>query len=240
MKIASYQAPLLMGDPKTAIGLIRAQIDICESEDVDILCCPEAILGGLADYAADPDEIAVDVANGDLAALLKPLASKSVTTIIGFTEAANGRLYNSSAVFDRGVIAGVYRKLHPAIRRSVYTAGDKLPVFTLDGFTFGILICNDSNFPELAANLASLGAVAIFIPTNSALPHDRKEVTADARRIDIAIATDNNIWVIRSDVAGRTDSLVAYGSSCIAGPGGNVLKSAKRSCESLIIADIRS
>jgi len=240
MKIAAYQAPLLPGDSMAVIGLIRGRIDRCELEGVNILCCPEAITGGLADYAKDPNAIAINVANGNLAAVLEPLASNSVTTVLGFTEAAANGLYNSAAVFHRGAIAGIYRKMHPAIRRSVYTAGDELPVFTIDGFAFGILICNDSNFPELAADLASRGAAAIFIPTNNALPHDRKEVTADALRVDVGIASDNNVWVVRSDVAGRTDSLVAYGSSCIVAPGGKVLKSAKRGCEDLLIVEVIS
>jgi hypothetical protein len=32
-----------------ALELIRDRIKWCETEGVDILCCPEAVLGGLAD-----------------------------------------------------------------------------------------------------------------------------------------------------------------------------------------------
>jgi hypothetical protein len=70
---------------------------------VGILCCPEGILGGLADYAARPTEFAIDVAGGKLGAVLAPLASDTVTTILGFTESGEaGRLYNAAAVFHRG------------------------------------------------------------------------------------------------------------------------------------------
>jgi predicted amidohydrolase len=67
-----------------------------------------------------------------------------VTTILGFTEVDRGRLYNSAAVCHRGSVAGIYRKRHPAINRSVYDAGEATPVFTVGTFTFGILICRDS------------------------------------------------------------------------------------------------
>lgn len=50
---------------------------------VQVLCCPEGILGGLADYARRPDEIAIDVQNGQLERLLTPIASETVTTILG-------------------------------------------------------------------------------------------------------------------------------------------------------------
>ena len=54
MKVAAYQAPLLVAGSLEAIDLIKERIAWCESEGVSILCCPEAILGGLADYAEDP------------------------------------------------------------------------------------------------------------------------------------------------------------------------------------------
>jgi hypothetical protein len=49
MKVAAYQAPLLATGSLEAIDLIEERVAWCESEGVSILCCPEAILGGLAD-----------------------------------------------------------------------------------------------------------------------------------------------------------------------------------------------
>jgi predicted amidohydrolase len=100
--VAAYQAPFLRSGSMEALSLIRKRIDWCESEGVEILCCPEAILGGLADYAPRPTEIALDVNSGQLAAVLEPLASETVTTILGFTEIEGNRLYNSAAVFHQG------------------------------------------------------------------------------------------------------------------------------------------
>jgi Carbon-nitrogen hydrolase len=164
MKVAAYQAPLLPGGSLAALELIRDRVKWCETAGVAILCCPEAVLGGLADDAACPVDIAIDVESGELEALLAPLASKSVTVIVGFTETVGaGKLYNSAAVFHDGKVVGLYRKRHPAIRRSVYSAGDQSPVFTVGPLSFGIMICNDSNYPELAADLVARGATAIFL-----------------------------------------------------------------------------
>jgi predicted amidohydrolase len=86
-----------------------------------------------------------------------------VATIVGFSETPTaGHLYNAAAVFHRGAVAGVHRKVHPAIRTSVYHPGGPAPVFRIGGLTFGILICNDSNFPELARSMAARGATARF------------------------------------------------------------------------------
>jgi predicted amidohydrolase len=193
----------------------------------------------LADYAPDPREFAIDARGDQLARALAPLASDTVATLVGFTEVTDtGRLYNTAAVFHRRSVIGLYRKLYPAINRSIYDAGDQMPVFRVSGLMFGIVICNDSNYPEPARVMASKGATALFIPTNNGLPPEKADVTAHASRVDIARAIENNICVIRADVAGRTNGMVSYGSSGIVDPHGNVLQSAQQLTEELIVADL--
>lgn len=239
MKVAAYQAPLLSPGSLDALALIRAQLRWCEVQQVDLLCCPEAVLGGLADHAVRPADGALD-ADG-LRRTAVALASPSVTVIVGFSEmAADGRLYNSAAVVRKGAVIGLYRKQHPAIHRSVYAAGHETPVFGVDALTFGILICNDSNSPELAIALAASGATALFVPTNNALPPGKggTDVGAQARAVDIATATANHLWVIRADVAGRAGGLISYGSSAIVDPAGAVVAAAGALRNDLIVAEI--
>ena len=241
MRVAAYQAPLLAAGSMDAIGLIRTRVEWCEALGVSILCCPEAILGGLADYSAHPTRFAIDAGAGRLDSALASLASDTVTTIVGFTELADGdRLYNSAAVFQRGSVVGLYRKLYPAINRSVYEAGCKVPVFQVGGLTFGIVICNDSNSLDLARLMAADGATALFVPTNNGLPPARAcaELITEARNVDIATAVENGMWVIRADVAGRTSELVSYGSSGIVAANGVVMQSARQLSDDLIVAEI--
>jgi predicted amidohydrolase len=243
LKVAAYQAPLLTAGSMDALGLIRKRVKWCEAEGVRILCCPEAILGGLADYAEHPNQFAIAPGAGDgqLDSALASLTSDTVTTIVGFTELTDGgRLYNSAAVFQRGSIVGLYRKLHPAINHSVYEAGREVPIFRVEELTFGIVICNDSNHPELARFMAAQGATALFVPTNNALPLTRAhwDLASEARNVDIATAVENSMWIIRADVAGRTDELVSYGSSGIVDRGGIVLRSGRRLRADLVVADI--
>jgi predicted amidohydrolase len=240
MRVAAYQAPLLAAGSMDALDLIRTRVEWCEAEGVTILCCPEAILGGLADYSAHPEQFAIAADPGRLDSALAPLASDTVTTIVGFTELADGGLYNSAAVFQRGSVVGLYRKLYPAINRSVYAAGHKVPVFQIGDLTLGIVICNDANYFEPARLMAVHGAAALFVPTNNGLPpaRARAELVAQARNVDIARAVENSVWVIRADVAGRTDELVSYGSSGIVDPDGMVVQSARNLSEGLIVAEI--
>lgn len=222
-----------------ALDLIRQRVAWCEEEGIEILCCPEAVLGGLADYAADPGDIAIDVEGGQLDDVLAPLASDRVTSIVGFTEVdAAGRLYNAAAVLHRGVVVGLYRKRHPAIRTSVYQPGDRTPIFWIGGLAFGILICNDSNHPEVAGSMAAQGAAVLFVPTNNGLPLEKADVVEDAQRVDVALAGENGVWVVRADVAGQAGGRVSYGSSAIVAPDGRVLRCAQRLAEDLLVAEI--
>lgn len=241
MKVAAYQAPLLQAGSMDALGLIQRRVKWCEAEGVTVLCCPEAILGGLADYAGDPTQFAIAADAGRLDSVLAPLGSDTVTTIIGFTELADGgQLYNSAAVFHRGSVVGLYRKLYPAINRSVYEAGCNVPVFDVGELTLGIVICNDSNYFEPARLLAARGASALFVPTNNGLPPAKApaEVVAQARSVDIARAVENGMWVTRADVAGRTNELVSCGSSAIVDQEGTVVRSARQFSDDLIVAEI--
>ena len=239
MKVAAYQAPFLPSGSMAAIDLIRARVAWCEAEGVEILCCPEGILGGLADYATPPIDFALNVTNGQLANVLAPLASTTVTTIVGFSEVtASGQLFNSAAVFEKGAVTGVYRKRHPAIRKSIYQPGDQTPVFTVGGLTFGIMICNDSNYPALAIEIAAKGATVLFVPSNNGLPAEKADIVAAARDIDVALAKATGMAVIRADVAGRAGALIAYGSSGVVDSEGTVLQSARRLSEDILAADL--
>lgn len=241
MKVAAYQAPLLSPSVEASLALLRDQVDRCESLGVEILCCPEGVLGGLADYTDRPFESAIEVDGAAFQKTVQFLASDTVTTIVGFTEVdRSGRLFNAAAVLSRGVVVGVYRKRHPAINQSVYHAGTEAPVFTVGSLTFGVIICLDSRFPEPAAAMVSRGATAFFIPTNNGMPPAKggAELVAEARAIDIARAMEYRMPMVRADVAGQAGDLVSYGSSGIVGHDGRVLAVGQQLQADLLVAEI--
>ena len=238
LRVAAYQSPLAHPAPAEALDLLRPQIARCTHERVSILCCPEAMLGGLADYGSDPFRWAIAVA--ELESLLRPLANNLVTTIVGFTERSSGRLYNSAAIFHRGTLIGIHRKVHPAINTSVYAAGTETSVFHVGALTFGVVICYDLNFPELAGQLRAQGASVLFVPSNNGMPPDRggAELVELARAADRNNAVENSLWVVRADVAGHDGAFVSYGSSAITDPQGRLICASTTFSEDLLIAEI--
>ncbi len=243
VRVAAYQAPLAVSELGEAARLLSEQLRRCDEAGVAVLCTPEAFLGGLADYARDPSRCALDVAAGDLHAVAAGLGGAHAAVVLGFTERGpEGRLFNSAAVMRRGELLGVYRKLYPAIHRSVYSAGDALPTFEIDGFRFGVLLCLDSNYFAPARILAARGAAALFVPTNNGMPPSRgsPKLIGLTRSTDIARALENGVSVVRADVVGSAGGLVAPGTTAVVDPDGEVLAAAAAGLPGLIVADIEA
>lgn len=243
MKVAAYQAPYLPFGSMEAVGLIGEQLAVCEAADVEILCCPEAILGGLAHESAgqSPADVALSVEDGELAAVLDPILSTPVTLIVGFTEHdSSGYLFSSAAVITGGDLVAVYRKVYAGYR-TVIRSGTELPVFTRGATPFGVMICNDMWYLEPARILAARGAAIIFVPSNSG--HLRSPETAEKLRprsehLPVARAVENTTTVVVADIAGSQGDRCALGGSRIVDPDGVMLAAASISAHELVVADV--
>lgn len=241
MKVAAYQAPHLEFGSFEAVELIRRQLAICEAEGVTTLCCPEAILGVLAHESdgESPADVALGVSNGELAQVVGPLLGSTVRVIVGFTERdPSGAIFNSAAILADGRITGVYRKVYPGYR-TVFQAGEDLPVFAEAATPFGIVICNDLWYVEPARVLAAAGAAVIFVPTNSGHPRSvTSSFRARGENLPVARAVENSVTIVVADIAGRRGDRVAHGFSCIIDPDGAVIARAEPLVPALLIAEV--
>lgn len=87
--------------------------------------------------------------------------------VAGFVEEADGKLYNSAAVFDRsGDVVSVARKNFLwDCDHNWFSPGDKIRTIDTEFGRMGVLICADARVPEIAATLATDGAEFIVEPT---------------------------------------------------------------------------
>ena len=87
-----------------------------------------------------------------------------------FEKVMDGIYYNTAVVFDRGKIAGKYRKTHipddPGFYEKFYfTPGEAIePIDTSVG-RLGVLVCWDQWYPEVARIMALKGAEILIYPT---------------------------------------------------------------------------
>ena len=176
-----------------------------------IVCFPELSLPGYPHVLALPHDLArpLDGEFGQAVAALS--AETDVAVLAGMLERdRSGVLYNTHLVASPAGLLGGYRKTHvPNSEIHLFSHGDELPVFTLEGVSFGILICYDNHFPEASRILALRGAEIIFCPYSSPGPDSQQGVAAkQARwlRYLPARAFDNSVYVVVVNQVGRSEA----------------------------------
>ena len=174
---------------------------------------------------------------------------------ISFYEKDGNVLYNSLAWIDTdGSLLGVYRKTHIPDdhfyqEKFYFTPGNTgFMVFDTKYGRLGAGICWDQWFPETARSLALQGAEVIFYPTaigsepildTDSMPHWRRCMQGHAGANLVPVVAANRIG--REDVepceanAGQKSALIFYGSSFITDETGEILKSASRDTEEVLV-----
>lgn len=133
----------------------------------------------------------------------------------------NGNLHNVSWLCHRdGRVESQY-KLHPTPNEKnawSLRGGDSLRVFDTDAGRVAILICYDSEFPELGRLLAQQGVDIVFVPywTDTRHAHLRVRYCAQARAIE------NECYVVTAgsfgNLAGVPNVDIQYAQSAIYSP----------------------
>lgn len=145
---------------------------------------------------------------------------------------AQGRIYNTSYVFDRlGRQIGKHRKVHlfdidvkggQHFRESeTLSAGVGETVFDTEFGRMGVMICFDIRFPELAQRMADAGARVIFVPA----AFNRTTGPAHWELLFRARALDNQLYMLGCASAQDPDaSYVSWGHSILTDPWGEVVR----------------
>lgn len=141
--------------------------------------------------------------NDRLEELFSNLAIRYNVNIIGGSHPAfdeRGRLLNVAHVFLRDGEVHEQPKLHPTPGERYWwqiEGGDYLRAIETDSGTIGVLVCYDSEFPELARHLVDQGADILFVPysTETREGHLRVRYCAHARAIEnqVYVATAGNV-----------------------------------------------
>jgi predicted amidohydrolase len=97
---------------------------------------------------------------------------------------------------------------------------------------FGLAICYDIEFPELARTLALAGADAILAPTANMAPYD-----SVATRLVPARAEENAVFIAYANYVGAEPPFDYFGLSCVCDPTGADIARAGDG-ETMIFADL--
>lgn len=126
--------------------------------------------------------------------LAEKARQQGVWVFYGGAEAGEGGLYNTySALSPRGTLAGRYRKMIPACGEP-WLAGAEPLVVEADGLRFGLAVCWEAWFPEIARALTLMGADVILFPTGALI----YELATRWRSILAARAAENIVYTAAS------------------------------------------
>lgn len=206
----------------------------------DIVCFPEMNVTGYS--SREIIKAAAEPVPGPVTDELLHLAkSQKIIILAGIAERDTGdRIFASHLVIKPDRSVSVYRKLHIAPpERSVFTAGDNIPLFEAQGVTFGIQLCYDAHFPELSSHMAVKGADLIFMPHASPRGKPEEKYRSWMRHLS-ARAYDNGLFIVACNQSGKNNKGLDFpGLAVIIGPSGEVIDKDVSGREGLLVAQLK-
>ena len=183
--------------------------------------------------------------------LFSRLAVRFNINIIGGTHPTkqdNGDIHNVCYVCLRDGSIHEREKLHPTpSERNVWniTGGESAATVQTDCGPIGVMICYDSEFPEVARHLTDQGALILFVPFCT----DVREGYLRVRYCSQARAIENQCYVVMSGNVGNLPGVnnfdIQYGQSCILTPSDfpfardGIAADSTPNIETVLFADLR-
>ncbi|MGI5949295.1 carbon-nitrogen family hydrolase [Peptoniphilus sp.] len=218
MKITVIQCELVLGDVKKNFEIAEDAIKSAAEEKSDVVVLPE--LWDVSFFPKNVRDLA-DVEGRRTKKFLEELSKKYNINIVGGSVAniIDGKLYNTCYIYDRnGKEVGMYNKVHlfsPSGEHEIFSAGDKLVTFELDGVKCGVSICYDVRFVEWVRMNALKDIEIFFLP--AAWPDVR---TMHWDTLNRARAIENQMFVVCVNSLGKAYDTKFGGHSAIIDPWG--------------------
>ena len=137
------------------------------------------------------------------------------------TRMPDGDIHNIAYVFLRDGSVPAQEKIHPTPNERYWwniKGGDEIHAIVTDCGPIGVLLCYDSEFPELARRLVDEGAKLLFVPFCT----DNRQGYLRVRYCCQARAVENQCYVALSGNVGNLPNVenmdVQYAQSCILTP----------------------
>ena len=230
-------------------------VDVAADYEADFIVFPEMFTVML--LSAEPKELtpleAIETLSDYTPRIRQRLSEMALAfniNIIGGSHPkrmADGDIHNVAYVCLRDGSIHAQEKIHPTPNEAYWwniKGGDSIDAIPTDCGPIGVLICYDSEFPELARRLVDEGARIIFVPfcTDSRQGYMRVRYCSQARAIE------NQCFVVMSGNVGNLPNVanmdIQYAQSCILTPcdfpfaRDGIAAEASENVETLTISDV--
>ncbi len=150
-KVTVASLPSLLIDPQANLDRVIKACHTGSEDGARMVFLPELMLTG---HGGHPKmmENAEPIPDGPLCqAILELSRELNICICVGMAERTRSNVYNSQLVVDRGQYLGLQRKIYLSMDEYHFFApGQSVETFDLGEFKFGITICYDNCFPEMA------------------------------------------------------------------------------------------
>lgn len=217
MRLALWQGAGVPGDLEGTVAEVARAVEA--APETDLVVFPEGFLSGYHRPDLRPGALAgMEPALREVAAIA---ARARCAIVIGTHLEAEEGLANAAVVFSpAGEELGRYHKraLFGHWEKRTFVPGSAGLRFRCAGFTVGLAICYDVEFPEIVRAEALAGVNLLIVPTALMSPYEHI-----AARLVPARALENQIHVAYCNRTGDENGLTYVGLSCICDPMGEIL-----------------
>lgn len=241
LRLALAQINTTVGDLAGNVARILEGARAARAAGATTVCFPELAITG---YPPEDLLLKPDFVSSNLRALDDVIASsgnlRGLTLITGFVD-RQGDLYNAAAVIREGKLAGVYHKRYlPNYgvfdEDRYFSAGNDMPLFTIDGARVGVSVCEDIWYPGGTPALQAWAGGETLINISASPYHAGKQEARE--RMLSTRAADSGAFVAYLNLVGGQDELVFDGSSVVFDGRGELIARAKAFEEDLLIVDL--
>ena len=241
IRIAAVIFNSAVGQVRHNLARMLPWIKKAKKEGADLICFPELNVTG---YSTKPEiKGCAESIPGPISECLVQMAHENQIVILaGMVEKdEKGRIFASHLVVTPKNVSGIYRKTHIAPpERDIFTPGNSVPLFEVEGVKLGIQLCYDAHFPELSTRMAVDGADIIFMPHASPRGTPPEKLASWLRHLT-ARAFDNSVYIVACNQNGdNLKGLEFPGVAVIIDPSGDVLKDNVSAQEAMIVADLKA
>lgn len=206
-----------------------------------LVCFPELNLTG---YSNHPDILkAAETVPGPCSEKLAAISEKNKLILLaGLAEKTPDRkVLATHLVASPDGSVQAYRKLHLAPpEQKLFSPGKTVPLFKTETLTFGIQLCYDAHFPELATRMTLDGADVIFMPHASPRGEALQKHASWMRHLT-ARAYDNGVFIVAVNQVGENGKGLTFpGNAVVISPSGEIMAKDLSGKEGLLVADLRA
>lgn len=206
---------------------------------VELLVFPEMCLNGY-----NPSTLTQGNFEEKLNMALDKISRKSAELdlglIVGRAVLTGEKLYNAATVIlPDGATHTFYKNNLTAAEETYFTPGTEPLTFAYQGCTFGVIICRDQNYPELARKSCKNADALFILSAHYYKPLEARWKVDKNQALPIARAVENHCYVVMANTIGSHIGMISLGNSLIADPEGALVVLADESSETIITCDIK-